>query len=90
MVRTKPSRPLPITNYLSSIGTIIDQKVSVRDLGVIVSNDATFSGHINHVIEIANKTTGLILRSFKSRSKDLMITLWKSLWKSSEEYCSQL
>ena len=63
-----------LTDYQSSIGTAIDQKDSVRDLGVIMSNDATFSGHINHVIEIANKTTGLKLRSFKSRSKDLMIT----------------
>ena len=78
------------TNYLSSDGTIIDQKDTVRDLGVIMSNTGTFTDHISHVVDTANTVISSILRSFKSRDPILMITLWKSLVLPRIEYCSQL
>ena len=78
------------TNYLSSSGTIIDQKDSVRDLGVIMSADASFNQHINRVVDTASDKISMILRTFKSRDPDLMITLWKSVVIPSLEYCSQL
>ena len=78
------------TNYLSSSGSIIDQKHSVRDLGVMMNDDGTFTDHINHIVDKANATTSSILRSFKSRDPVLMITLWKTLVLPQIEYCSQL
>ena len=55
-----------------------------------MSNTGTFTDHISHVVETANKVTSSILRSFKSRDPVLMITLWKSLVLPRIEYCSQL
>ena len=78
------------TNYLSSYSTVIDQKSSVRDLGVIMSADASFTEHINHVVDTAKKTISAILRTFKSRDPQLMITLWKCVVLPKLEYCSQL
>ena len=79
-----------LTNYLSSTGTVIDQKNSVRDLGVTMSADASFTEHINNVVDTAKKTISTILRTFKSREPQLMITLWKSVVLPQLEYCSQL
>ncbi len=79
-----------LTNYLSSASTIIDKKNSVRDLVVTMSADAPFTEHINNVVDTAKKTISTILRTFKSREPQLMITLWKSVKLPQLEYCSQL
>ena len=55
-----------------------------------MSNDATFTKHIDKVIETANDMCSWILRTFKSRSPDLMLTTWKSLVLPILDYCSQL
>ena len=78
------------TSYLSNACTIIDKKEEVRDLRVVMSNNFTFQPHINNIIEKGKHTDAWILRIFKSRSKDVMITLWKSLAIQKIEYCSQL
>ena len=78
------------TSYLSNACTIIDKKEEVRDLGVVMSNNFTFQAHINNIIEKDKHTAAWILRTFQSRSKDVMITLWKSLAIQKIEYCSQL
>ena len=78
------------TNYLSSSGAIINQKSSVRDLGVTMSADASFTEHINNVVDSAKKTISTILRTFKSHDPQLMITLWKAVVLPRLEYCSQL
>ena len=77
-------------SYLSNAFTIIDEKEEVRDLGVIMSNSFTFQAQINNIIEKGKYTAAWILRTFKSRSKNVMITLWKSLAIPKIVYCSQL
>jgi len=62
------------TSYLRSDGEKIEEKAHVRDLGVTMSNTATFTKHINKVIESANDMCSWILRTFKSRSPKLMLT----------------
>ena len=62
----------------------------MRDLGVTMSVDASFTEHINNVVDSANKTVSTILRTFRSRDPQLMITLWKSVVLPQLEYCSQL
>ena len=38
-----------------------------------------FTDHINHVVDTATDTISTILRTFKSRDPELMITLWKAV-----------
>ena len=78
------------TNYVSPAGTIIDEKEHVRDLGVTMSSDCTFKEHINNMCQSARNMCAWILRTFKSRSPDLMLTTWKSLVLPILDYCSQL
>ena len=76
--------------YLSENGTPIEQKTKVRDLGVLMTSDAMFKEHITATVAAASQKCGWVLRSFKTRERDLMITLWKSLVAPILDYCSQL
>ena len=62
----------------------------VRDLGITLSDDATFSHHIANITLSASLKCGWILRTFKNREEGLMMTLWKSLVLPILDYCSQL
>ena len=78
------------TNYTSSDGSIINDKEYVKDLGIIMSADCTFREQINKMCQSARNMCSWILRTFKSRSPILMLTLWKSLVLPILDYCSQL
>ena len=52
------------TNYTSPSGTIIDTKEHVRDLGVTMSSDGTFSEHIQKICLSARNMCSWILRTF--------------------------
>ena len=91
MLRFGPDTTLKIcTNYTSPDGAIINSKDHVKDLGVTVSADGTFREHINKICLSAKNMCAWILRTFKSRSPDLMLTTWKSLVLPILDYCSQL
>ena len=77
--------------YISSSGTIIEEKPSVeKDLGVTMSNDGTFKTHIKGVVSGARSQASWVLRTFKTREKLPMMTLYKSLIQCKLDYCSQL
>ena len=78
------------SSYLSYNGSSIPEKQHVRDLGVTLSNDASFSEHIMERCEIVKSKISWILRTFSSRHRIPMLTLWKSLILCHLEYCSQL
>ena len=78
------------TNYSAPDGTLISVKDQTRDLGVTMSADATFKEHIHKMTQSANNMCSWILRTFQSRSPELMLTLWKSLVLPILDYCSQL
>ena len=78
------------TSYISSDGSVIPEKDHVRDLGVTMSNDGSFRQHITNMCTSARNMCSWILRTFHSRSADLMLTLWKSLVLPILDYCSQL
>ena len=78
------------STYLSNSSTRITTKDTVKDLGVLMSNDCKFTNHICNIITRANSIVGWILRTFESREKLLMLTLWKSLVIPHLDYCSQL
>ena len=79
-----------ITSYTSPSGNIIDMKEHVRDLGVTMSSDGSFTEHIKNMCQSAKNICGWILRTFSTRSHDLMLTTWKSLVIPIVDYCSQL
>ena len=78
------------TCYYDPDGIPIPEKDNIRDLGVIMSNSGAFSEHINRVCQSARDMCSWILRTFKSRSPELMKTTWKSLVLPILDYCSQL
>ena len=88
--QANPSRPLPPVTITAPDGAAIDEKASVRDLGVTLSNTGCFSEHIADRVRVVRKLTGWVLRTFKTRATHTMLTLWKSFLLCHLEYCSQL
>ena len=58
-----------------------------KDLGVIVNQDLKVASQCAAAVKTANKTLGLIKRTFSSRSKDVIVRLYKSLVRPHLEYC---
>jgi ribonuclease P/MRP protein subunit RPP40 len=63
---------------------------SLRDLGVLLSSDLSFSLQIEKVVSSASQMVGWGLRTFRGRSSYLLLTLFKSLVQPHLDYCSQL
>ena len=70
------SEPKPAHTYVDPDGNSIEEKSSLRDLGVQISSDLTFSIHIENVVAAATKMVGWVCRTFRRRSRKLMITVW--------------
>ena len=78
------------TSYISDNGAVITSKPSVRDLGVTMSSDGSFTEHIASTVQQSKQKCGWILRSFKSRDGAVLMPLFKSLVQCKLDYCSQL
>ena len=78
------------TNHTGPDGSIITDKEHIRDLGVTLSCDGSFKEHITRTCQSARNMCSWILRTFRSRSPELMLTTWKSLVLPILDYCSQL
>ena len=78
------------SEYLSDTGDTIKEVDYTRDLGVTMSSDGSFRKHITNVVTSANLMCGWILRTFITRNRIPMLTLWKSLVRSRIDYCCQL
>ena len=76
--------------YANEEGQTIEEKEHIKDLGVLLSNDLSFSQHINKMVSSCGKIVGWALRTFRTRSKTTMLVLWNSLIQSRLDYCSQL
>ena len=69
---------------------LIDRFSSLRDLGVILSDDGRFDSHIEKVSRKVRQKVGWILRSFYTRRTDHLKNLWKTLVKCHIDHCRQL
>ena len=69
---------------------IIEEKETLRDLGVIMSNDASFSNHVDFVCSKVRQKSGWVLRTFRNRKSWFLKLMWKSLVQPHVDYCSQL
>ena len=76
--------------YINPSIDIIPQSTDVPDLGNIMSKDCSFDSHFSSLSRKCNNLAGWILRSFVSRDKLTMLTLFKSLVISRLDYASQL
>ena len=68
----------------------IDRVSSLRDLGIILSDDGRFEKHIEKVMSKVRQKVGRMMRTFYTRRKDIMVQLWKTLAQCYVDYCSQL
>ena len=80
----------PDIAYKGPDGTTIEEKQHLRDLGVEISSDLNFTVHIQNVITSSSKLAGWALRTFRRRSRSVMMTIWKCLVQPKMDYCSQL
>lgn len=76
--------------YVNEEGIDIEEKDQLKDIGVQLSNDLTFSKHIDKTVSICSKTIGWIMRTFRTRSQVTMKVLWNLMIQSRLDYCSQL
>ena len=79
-----------LSSYHSDSGDVIQSKQSVKDLGILLSNDLSYGSHIQMVIERLKGISSQIYRTFRTRDHSVMLTLWKSLAIPHLDYCSQL
>ena len=79
-----------VTNYTTPNGTTLDRSPLVRDLGVNMSEELSWSPHINLMVDQARQIASWVLGVFKDRSKPVMLQLYKSLIRSRVEYCCPL
>ena len=89
-LRFWPKNNKPDFNYKSPDGSIIEEKDHLRDLGVEMACDLSFSVHISNTVVAATKMVGWALRTFRKRSKIVMLTIWKGLIQCKLDYTSQL
>ena len=74
------------TSYTSSSGNL-DPVKQLRDLGITVTSDLSWSLHVAEAVAKARATASWVLSEFKTRDSAVMITLNKSLFSSLLECC---
>ena len=62
--------------YVNEEGKIIEEKECLKDLGIQLSNDLTFGRHIDKTVSSCNKIVGWAMRTFKTRSRNTLKTIW--------------
>ena len=87
LLKELPFSPLNMC-YTSSTGEPLYPSENIRDLGVIISHDLSWSRHICETVAKARSVASWVLSVFKTRNKDVMLTLYKSLVRSILEFNS--
>ena len=83
-----PLKEISVEAYKTPNGNEIQIKDTVKDLGILATNDLRFKEHIKKATTECRITAGNILRTFGIREKKPMIKLFNSYIKSKLEYCS--
>ena len=69
---------------------VIERFNSIRDLGVQMSDDASFNEQIEKVCKKSRQKSGWIFRTFYCRRPDFLKQMFKTLVQPHIDYCSQL
>ena len=79
------------TNYFTpDMSEIIERTETVRDLGVLLDDDMTFTSHLSKIKTELKQKSGWILRSISNRNIIHMRRLWKTYALPIIDYCSPL
>ena len=73
--------------YTTPAGYKMSEKHVVRDLGVLLSSDLSWTPHIAEMTKSARKVASWVLGVFRDRSKKVMLQLYTSLIRCKLEYC---
>ena len=76
--------------YKDPTGAIIKEKEFIKDLGVHISSDLTWTRQTNEVVSKARSMSGWTMRTFQTREREPMSTIWNSLVRPHLDYCSPL
>ena len=76
--------------YSVTSGDMLYPVEQLKDLGVTVSSDLSWSPHVSSLTARARSMASWVLSAFKTRDKSTMLTLYKSLVRSHLEYCCPL
>ena len=71
---------LPFTKefsqYVTSDGSIISPKKTVKDLGIIITLDLSWSPHTSKIADVAREMASWILSVFSERSAEVLLILY--------------
>ena len=91
LIKYRPTAVSPFsTHYYANDNSEIAEKSSLRDLGVTLQNDCSYSEYIHSQCQSVRGTIGWVLRTFHTRQLTPMMTLWKQVIRFHLEYASQL
>ena len=74
--------------YKNPSGEDIVSDNTIKDLGVICNNNLKFKEHINDITMKSKIMSGILMRTFITRDRKSMMTLFNSYIRSKLEYCS--
>ena len=77
-------------SYKDPSGNTITEKKYIKDLGVYLTDNLSWSKQIDEVVAKARAMSGWALRTFSARDKNTMLTLWNSRVRPVLDYCSPL
>ena len=69
---------------------VIKQLASVKDLGVIFSNNMSFKEHYNYICRKAHGLCAMIFRAFEIRDTRFLIDLFRMCVRPVQEYASHV
>ena len=87
---TSKNKAHPNPSYNSYNGTPIPFQPHVKDLGVWMSANLTFSEHIRIIATKARQISGMTLRSLTSRKTEVLLPLLKNIIRNQVEYASPI
>ena len=76
--------------YTTQQGNVLEPLEEVSDLGINIASDLSWTKHIGMVVDKARMSLSWALSIFSDRSRNTMMTLYKSFIRSKLEYCSPL
>ena len=91
--KTNYLRHLPFVSEFYQYKTsmdILSPVQQLKDLGILVSQDLSWSTHIRSMFDKARQKACWVLSVFFTRSPTVMLNLYKSMVRSLVEYCSPL
>jgi hypothetical protein len=77
---SNPSRPLFIE------GALLDEALTVKDLGIIMSKSLRFTNHINSITKSAYQCSNLIFRCFTTRESEFLVKMFTSFCRPKLEF----